>query len=221
MGSSGVEAKDMEELSISCTQLFSTSAFNATQSSSSLAPPCLVDLLHEMSDVRIIKEQTDDFISHWYNTNGEGFCDVVWIDSVIEKHAWMKTFFNFALSESNRNPDNFYISELRFLSFASMTGLIKTNANDMYYDENCTWYLQSAIHFMGKCFFGEGDESEANFIPLKNRVLRKRLENINQTQLKDINIKEVLPLVYNTVMRVLEDCRLGRKYLKFKKTMSV
>ena len=221
MGSSGVEEKDMTQLRIHFTQLFTTSAFNSTQSSASLAPPCLVDLLHEMSNVRMIKEQTDDFISRWYTTNGEGACDVLWIDSVVEQHIWMKTFFNFALSEANRNPDNFYISELRFLSFASMTGLIKTNANDMYYDEKCTWYSQSAINFMGKCFFGEGDESEANFIPLKNRVLRKKLENINQTQLKDINIKEILPLVYNTVRSVLEDCRLERKYLKFKKTMSV
>ena len=162
---------------------------------------------------KMVKEQSYKFLSHWYNTNGEESCNVLWIDKMIENHAMMKEFFGFVLSEYEHNPDNSILAELRFISFVSMSGLTDHNEKDH-------WYLQAAINFMAKCFFGDDEDHEDNLVPLKNHHLRKQLENINQMPLKDIDVTTILPMVFIAAKNIAEDSRFEKKYTKFKKTVS-
>ena len=163
---------------------------------SSSTPLRLVDLLSEMSALKDIKEQTKDFISQWYTTNCEATANASGIDKIVKNHVVMKAFSDYASSEATNNPDNSYIGALRFLSFIYMTGLDQNSSSEFDNDGKYVWYLKAAVNFLAKCFFGDDEESEVNAVPLKNAVLRQEIENINQILLKDIDIKTILPLIF-------------------------
>ena len=212
MGSSGIIEKRM------ISKCISTKRSKCHQP---LSPPkMLQDLLIDFSSSKYIEEHTTSFLKHWYTTNGEEAVNPLWIDMMVETHVCMKTFFDYVMKEARNNVDNSGIGALRFLSFIHMTGLAQYKIVSLNTECKNNWYLQAALNFMAKCFFGEQEGSEDNNIPLQNNVLRREIEKITQISLKNLDTKTIIPMICKASSNILNEFRLEKLYAKFKETLS-